>query len=163
MKLTKRATDAIVPGDQLVYFFDTDLPGFFLRVRPTGAKTWGLQYRAGSGRGAVKKRIIIAAFGKVTPDEARAAAKRLLADVTHGDDPAAQKAAKAKEMTVAGLIDLYEEEGCFVQWGVRQGEPMKERTKATRSLGFVTTWFRCWAKSVSPRSVLAISSDSCAT
>jgi integrase len=33
-------------------------------------------------------------------------------------------------MTMAALIDLYEAEGCFVQRGVRQGEPMKPRTKA---------------------------------
>ena len=33
-------------------------------------------------------------------------------------------------MTVSSLIDLYEAEGCFIQRGIRQGEPMKERTKA---------------------------------
>jgi integrase len=33
-------------------------------------------------------------------------------------------------MTVAELVDLYEREGCFVQRGVRQGEPMKATTKA---------------------------------
>lgn len=130
LKLTKRAVDAIEPADKLCYYFDAELAGFFLRVMPTGAKTWGLQYRAGSGRGAAKRRITISAFGKLTPDEARAAARKLLASVAHGEDPAAQKAEKAKELTLAGLIDLYAEEGCFVQRGMRQGEPMKERTKA---------------------------------
>lgn len=130
VKLTKRTADAAIPGAAPLYYFDTDLPGFFLRVTPTGAKSWGVQYRAGSGRGAPKRRVVIAAFGKLTPEEARTAAKRLLADVAHGEDPAAQKVAKAKEMTVAALIDLYAEEGCFVQRGMRQGEPMKERTKA---------------------------------
>jgi len=33
-------------------------------------------------------------------------------------------------MTVATLIELYEAEGCCVQRGKRQGEPMKKRTKA---------------------------------
>ena len=33
-------------------------------------------------------------------------------------------------MTMAALVDLYEAEGCFVQRGLRQGEPMKARTKA---------------------------------
>jgi integrase len=33
-------------------------------------------------------------------------------------------------MTVGSLIELYEAEGCYVQRGVRQGEAMKERTKA---------------------------------
>ena len=33
-------------------------------------------------------------------------------------------------MTVKQLVDLYVSEGCFVQQGIRQGEPMKDRTKA---------------------------------
>ena len=32
-------------------------------------------------------------------------------------------------MKVAALVDLYEEEGCYIQRGVRQGEPMKPLTK----------------------------------
>src|SRR3954451_13619382 len=100
------------------------------RVTPTGARAWGLEYRAGTGRGAPKRRVTIAAFGKLTPEEARTAAKRLAADVARGEDPASAKATKAREMTVSGLVDLYEAEGCFVQRGIRQGEPMKARTKA---------------------------------
>ena len=33
-------------------------------------------------------------------------------------------------MTITQLVDLYESEGCFIQRGIRQGEPMKDRTKA---------------------------------
>src|SRR3712207_8116612 len=33
-------------------------PGFFLRVMPSGAMAWGFEYRAGSGRGAPKRREI---------------------------------------------------------------------------------------------------------
>lgn len=130
IKLTKRTADAIKPESRPRYYFDAELPGFFLRVMPSGAKAWGAQYRAGFGRGSTVRRVTIAAFGKLTPEEARAAARKLLASVAHGEDPAAQKIAKAKEMTVAELVDLYEREGCFVQRGVRQGEPMKERTAA---------------------------------
>ena len=130
IKLTKRAVDAIGVVEKPTYFFDADLPGFFLRVMPTGARAWGLEYRAGSGRGAPKKRITIAAFGKLAPEEARTAAKRLAADVAKGGDPASDKALKAREMTVEALVSIYEAEGCFIQRGVRQGEPMKALTKA---------------------------------
>ena len=130
IRLTKRAVDAIQPVDRPTYFYDADLPGFFLRAQPTGTKVWGVEYRAGSGRGAPTRRVTIAPFGKLTPDEARSAAKKLLAEAAQGVDPAAQKAAKAREMSLSDLIDLYEQEGCFVQRGIRQGEPMKERTKA---------------------------------
>lgn len=34
------------------------------------------------------------------------------------------------EITIAALIDLYEKDGCVIQRGKRQGEPMKPRTKA---------------------------------
>jgi integrase len=130
VKLTKRVVDALPSVERPTYFYDADLPGFFLRAQPTGSKVWGVEYRAGTGRGAPTRRMTIAAFGTLTPDQARNAARLLLADVAHGIDPAAKKSAKAKESTVTELIELYEREGCFVQRGIRQGEPMKERTKA---------------------------------
>ncbi len=130
LKLTKRGVDRIGPVGWPTYFFDTDLPGFFLRAMPSGTKAWGFEFRAGSGRGAPKKRVTIATFGKLTPEEARAAARRLAADVAKGADPAEEKAARAREMKIEGLIDLYEAEGCVVQRGKRLGEPMKPTTKA---------------------------------
>lgn len=44
--------------------------------------------------------------------------------------PALERQARRREMTMSALIDLYEAEGCFVQRGIRQGEPMKTRTRA---------------------------------
>jgi integrase len=111
LKLTKRSVDAIGRVERPTYFFDTDLAGFFVRAMPSGAKAWGFEYRAGSGRSAPKRRVTIASFGKVTPEEARAAARTLAAEVAQGGDPATRKADRAKELTVAGLIDLYEAEG----------------------------------------------------
>jgi integrase len=130
VKLTKRVVDALPSVESPTYFYDADLAGFFLRVQPTGSKVWGVEYRAGIGRGAPTRRMTIGRFTSLTPDEARKAARLHLANVARGDDPAALKVAKAKEMTVAAMVDLYEEEGCFVQRGIRQGEPMKDRTKA---------------------------------
>jgi hypothetical protein len=129
-KLTKRTVDAINPTARPTYYFDTELPGFFLRVMPTGAMAWGFEYRAGSGRAAPKRRVTIAPRGRLAPDQARAAARALAAEVAQGGDPAARKADKAREMTVSALIDFYEAEGCTVQRGARRGEPMKPRTRA---------------------------------
>jgi integrase len=112
MKLTKRAIDAIEPVAKPTYFFDSDLPGFFLRIMPSGARAWGLEYRAGTGRNAPKRRITIASFGKLTPDQARTAARSLAADVMKGADPATCKGEKAREMSVSDLISSYEKEGC---------------------------------------------------
>jgi hypothetical protein len=46
-----------------------------------------------------------------------------------GSDPSAEVQAKRREMRMSALIDLYEEKGCVIQRGKRQGEPMKPRTK----------------------------------
>ncbi|SFU09488.1 site-specific integrase [Mesorhizobium sp. YR577] len=129
IKLSKLTVDSIEPTNKAVYYYDTDLTGFFLRVMPSGAKAWGYEYRVGSGRKGRKNRITIAAVGKVTPDEARKIARRHSAEVTLGKDPAAEKQAASKAMTVSELIELYEQEGCYVQRGTRMGEPMKDRTK----------------------------------
>ena len=60
--------------------------------------------------------------------DARKAAEKALAGVRLGHDPAGDLAAKRREMKIADLIDLYEEEGLVVQRGIRQGAPMKPLT-----------------------------------
>jgi integrase len=56
-------------------------------------------------------------------------AKKILGGAAVGSDPAAEIQAKRREMKMGALIDLYEEKGCVIQRGKRQGEPMKARTK----------------------------------
>jgi len=63
-------------------------------------------------------------------DEARKQARVILGAAPTGEDPAGDRQAGRREMTMTALVDLYETEGCFVQRGLRQGEPMKARTKA---------------------------------
>ena len=112
-KLTKRTVDA-AQGEAAEYtFWDTELKGFGLRVQPTGAKTYVVKYRAGRGRNAPTKRLTIGRHGSPwTPDRARMEARRLLIDAASGDDPAANRAAERKAMSVAELCDLYLKEGC---------------------------------------------------
>lgn len=129
IKLTKSAVDAISPTEKATYYYDVDLKGFFLRVMPSGAKAWGFEYRIGAGRKGRKARITISTFGKITPDEARKIARQYSAEVALGSDPAARKQATAKAITISELIELYEQEGCFIQRGSRIGEPMKPLTK----------------------------------
>jgi integrase len=74
--------------------------------------------------------VTIGRFGTLTVDEARKQARVLLGAAAKGDDPALERQARRREMTMSALIDLYEAEGCFVQRGIRQGEPMKARTRA---------------------------------
>ena len=106
-KLTKRSVDQIRPEAKPVYWFDSELPGFFLRVMPSGAKSWGVEYRPGSGRQVQKKRVTLGAFGKLAPEQARQAARQVLATVTKGGDPAADKAHERAALTLSALADVF--------------------------------------------------------
>jgi integrase len=128
--LTKRVIDAATPSTRRYDIWDSQVPGFGVRIGLTGVKTFVVRYRAeGGGRNAPKRHVTVGRYGALTVEQARKKAKELLAAVTVGDDPAAERNAKRLELKMSGLIDLYEEEGCFIQRGKRQGEPMKERTK----------------------------------
>lgn len=129
--LTKRIVDAAPPRSTRYDLWDRKLAGFGLRVEASGTKSFIVRYRAdGGGRSAPRRFLTIGRFGALTVEEARKQAKKLLGAAARGEDPAGDRRTKRHELTVSALVDLYEAEGCFVQRGVRQGEPMKPRTKA---------------------------------
>jgi integrase len=77
-------------GDAI--FFDQDMPGFGLRLRASGdrvRRSWVAQYRA-KGR---TRRVLIGSAETLSADQARAAAKKVLAQVTLGSDPQGDKVA----------------------------------------------------------------------
>jgi integrase len=106
-KITKRFVDGLKAGPTEYAVWDTQLSGFGIRVRPTGAKSYVVVYRAGTGRGAPQRRFTIGAIGKLTPDKARDRAKGILGSVAHGRDPAGEKAAERGTPTVAVLADRF--------------------------------------------------------
>jgi integrase len=68
-------------------FWDSELPGFGLRIRASGARTWLVQY-AIAGR---TRRVFLGSATVLDPGKARETAKKLLAAVKLGRDPAAEK------------------------------------------------------------------------
>lgn len=128
--ITKRIIDAADASSKRYEIWDSQVSGFGVRIGLTGIKTFVVRYRAeGGGRNAPKRYVTVGRYGALTVEQARKKAKEVLASVTVGNDPASERNAKRLELKVSGLIDLYEEEGCYIQRGMRQGEPMKERTK----------------------------------
>src|SRR3954466_3268104 len=88
-RITKRLVDGLPRTHRDIIIWDGVLPGFGIRVRPSGSKTYVVQYRAGRGRNAPSRRMTIASVSKLTPDEARTIAKGIIGDVARNDDPAA--------------------------------------------------------------------------
>jgi integrase len=111
-KITKRIVDASQPQSATYLIRDAEIKGFVLVVTPAGAKSYAVDYRAGSGRRAVKRRLTIGKHGSPwTPYMARAEAKRLLAEVVAGRDPATARQKERNALTFGDLIDLYLSEG----------------------------------------------------
>ncbi len=121
-KLSKRTVDAIRPDrdgyqrsdrkGREVFVWDTGdgaLKGFGVRMMPSGAGSYLVQYRTKEGS---TRRIVIGKVGVLTPDEARRLAGDRLKEVTQGGDPSAERHRVRREaLTVAGLADLYLAEG----------------------------------------------------
>ena len=109
MKLTKATVDRLkLPqGKSELILFDDSLPGFGLRIRAGGKRTWIIQYRLGSKQ----RRVTIGTVEKLDADEARKRAREDLARVQLGRDPQAEKVAarapKAREIALGDLIDRY--------------------------------------------------------
>lgn len=104
-RLTKRTVDATRPAaGQDVVLWDSALPGFGLRVKPSGRKSYIVQFR---NRQGTSRRLTLGAHGVLTPDEARRQAKQLLAEVERGADPVTEREKERRAASVAELAQLY--------------------------------------------------------
>jgi integrase len=108
-KITKRLVDRLGtdPTGKDVFHWDAGdgaLKGFGIRVKPSGAASFLIQYRNNEGR---TRRMVIGRVGTLTPNEARALARTKLTEVAIGSDPSAQRRAARTATNVAELCDLY--------------------------------------------------------
>jgi integrase len=104
-KLTKRFIDGLRSKPTAdVFAWDGELRGFGVRIKPSGAGSYLVQYRTAQGR---TRRFAFGKIGTLAPDEARARARRLLADVEGGSDPSSQRHEARTALTVVQLCELY--------------------------------------------------------
>jgi len=91
-------------GKADVIYFDDDLSGFGLRVRG-GKRSWIVQYRAGHRT----RRMTIGSAGKISADQARRVAAKLLARVVLGEDPQGEKRQDrdSDRLLVGVLVERY--------------------------------------------------------
>lgn len=104
-RLTKRAIDALKPDPRRdTFLWDGGLRGFGVRVKPSGTKTFIIQYRNLEGR---TRRCVIGQYGVLTVEQARGLAQKKLAAVIDGTDPSAERHAIRQGLTVSALCDWY--------------------------------------------------------
>jgi len=105
MKLTIRSIATITADPKHdIYVWDDELAGFGVRIKPSGVRSFMLQYRNIHG---MSRRLTLGKLGVLTPDDARKLAKKRLAEVAEGNDPAGERNTARKAIKVAELCDLY--------------------------------------------------------
>jgi integrase len=129
-KLTKRTVDALPITGKDHFVWDDDIPGFGVRVLPSGRKGYVVQYKVG-GRGGETRRKALGLHGVLTAEEARAEARKWLGERALGRDPIAEQAANRAAETIEELCDRYldaTEKGLVLGKG---GRPKKPSTLLT--------------------------------
>lgn len=82
--LTKAAVDRAVAADRPYRLWDTKVPGLFLRIQPSGSKTWNVQWSRATSKSIGKHPI-------QTLDGARTKALAILSDAAVNGTPTAAK------------------------------------------------------------------------
>ncbi|OXE37457.1 MAG: hypothetical protein CGW95_01525 [Phenylobacterium zucineum] len=100
MKITKNSLKALEPRAKDYVVWDDALPGFGVRIWPTGKQTYVLMYRTAGG---TQRKMTVGQAAVMTPDEARDRARKALVDVRDGQDPHRDKIDRRTAETVADL------------------------------------------------------------
>ena len=106
MKISKAVVDRAnpVPGSE-IFIWDSQLVGFGLRVKPSGTKSFLIQYRNAAGR---SRRLTLGKYGeKFTADQARTKARKYLIEAADGADPAEARRSDRNAQTIKDLCEEY--------------------------------------------------------
>jgi integrase len=106
-RITKRYIDSAQLKAREFHWDEGDgaLKGFGIRRKASGIASFILQYR----RDGATRRMTIARVGTMTPDEAREAARKKLAEVAAGRDPSAERKAERQAETFNELVEDYQQ------------------------------------------------------
>lgn len=89
------------------YYWDAEIPGFCVRVSPTGAKRYLAFYRNAHGQ---QRWMQVGRHPVNTADQARAQAKIVLGEAGRGEDPAGEKKRAKKAVKVKDLVERFQED-----------------------------------------------------
>ena len=87
MKLTEKSVAKLTTTGKESIVWDDAMPGFGVRVKPGGGKSYVVQYR----HGKVSKRMTIGSCSVFKLEQARERARKLLSAAKDGGDPATER------------------------------------------------------------------------
>ena len=102
-KITKRTVDGFSVQGKDAVFWDRDLPGFGVRVYPSGRKVYVVQSRGPGGL----SRVSLGRHGELAAERARKQAVAVINRIKNGENPAPTPSGHAP--TVADLAERYME------------------------------------------------------
>ena len=107
-----------LPAGRGAVFWDRDLPGFGVRVYPSGSKHYVVQIRGPGG----SKRVTVGRHGVISAEQARQRAALIIARIKAGEEPVPAPRAEAVGPTVAELAERYLREHAAVRCKPRTAE-----------------------------------------
>ncbi len=119
VRISRRFLANYAPEGRDRTIWDSQLVGFGVRVRSSGRKTFVVQHRIGTGRSARQKKFTLGSFPEVTPEQARADARQIIAKMHRQPELIVQeevekKSATKREVTIRELCERwYETDGRF--------------------------------------------------
>jgi integrase len=103
-KLTAQSLEALSAVErQRTEYFDKELPGFSVRVTPSGGKTFSVLYR----RGRRLRRYTLGRYPVLGLSQARTLARKALAEAAMGGDPGSRKIEERRAETFSELCREY--------------------------------------------------------
>lgn len=127
-KLTKRVvTSTTIDPKRDVFIWDSEVRGLGLRVKPSGTRTFFIQYRNAERR---TRRLVIGQFGILTVEQARNLARKKLASVIDGEDPSEERHAAFAATTIEDVCNWYLAEAEAGRLLGRSRRPIKPATVA---------------------------------
>jgi len=139
------------PGRQL-FLWDSKVPGFGVRIFPSGRRKYIFQYRT---QGRRQRRMVLGVHGPLTPEKARGLAADLYELVRKGGDPMhdQQLAARRKPDTIENVIDQ------FVDKYLKHRQRAQSYIDATRAIfdnHVIPRWRRRDIKSITRRDLIEL-------
>jgi integrase len=146
--LTARTIETIKPGQDRREIADRHMPGLYLVLQPSGARSWAVRYRH-AGR---PRKHTLGSYPAIDLKSARDLAGRALRTVAEGRDPGREKAQErtAKPDTIEAIAKLFIERHCH-----RSNRPRTAReTQRLLDLHVLPRWRGRLVRDITRRDVL---------